>query len=87
MAIGFCSTMPRKTQREDILRLYDRGYPVPIEMLEHLNRELWKREGLQAVWQCKQGHLYKDALGVKAIQCGGKCGKVMTRIWSRRKGD
>lgn len=79
--------MPRKTQAQDLMRLYERGYAVPLEMLEHLNREKWKKEGLMAVWQCKDGHIYKDPIGSKGVQCGGKCGKVMRRIWSRRSND
>ena len=67
------------------MRLYERGYPVPLEMLEHLNREKWKREGLQEVWQCSAGHIYKSEITLKAFQCGGKCGKAGRRIWSRRR--
>lgn len=74
--------MPRKTEREDVLRLYERGYDVPLEFLEHIQRQKYKEEGLAQVWQCPNSHIYKAPIPVKASRC--HCGKTMKRIWSRR---
>lgn len=75
--------MPRKTQKDDVLRLFDRGYAVPVEFLEHIKREQYKREGLQSVWQCQKAHIYKSPIVISSVSCG-ECGKAMRKIWTRR---